>query len=370
MASSVPPARARRIAPLLLGLLAAGCGPAAPADPGPAPPASSYPGPGGPLAGLAPGQWSWVEFPDSACDEGTPTGIGVSPGTGPDLLVFLNGGGACWDYLTCYALNLASHGPSGAAEFEALRARSLPGSILDRGLAGNPFADATLVFVPYCTGDIHGGDKVATYSLGTASRVHRHVGRRNLVAFLRRLAPTFPAPRLLVVAGSSAGGFGTVINYEAFRHYWPAARAILVDDSGPPLRASGAGPGQVALWYEAWNLGTALDPLCGSACRTDLSAMLPALARRYPGDRMALLSSLRDQVISGYYSLPGARLEEELLGLASQVIAPLPGARHFYVAGATHTMLGAPASFAQGVPLLDWLAQQAAGDPAWSSRQP
>ena len=33
-------------------------------------------------------------------------------------------------------------------------------------------------------------------------------------------------------------------------------------------------------------------------------------------------------------------------------------------------MLGSPAAFLQGVPLLTWLRQQVSDDPAWSSQRP
>lgn len=350
---------------LCLGLAA--CGGASTPEP---PPAASYPPLGTAITGLAEDTWTWVDFPDSACDDGSATGIGVSRGAGPDLLVFLNGGGACWDYLTCYTLNLASHGPFGSAQLQAVLAAQLPSSILDRGLAGHPMADATLVFVPYCTGDIHGGDNVITYVGPSQSRVHHHVGRRNVLAFLRRLAATFPAPRRLVVSGSSAGGFGALINYDAFRHYWPAASAFLVDDSGPPLGAGATSQLVQAAWFQSWQLGKALDPVCGSACRTNLSAQIPALSRRYPQDRLALLSSLRDQVIAGYYLLSAQALETELLRVTADVIGPTPNFRAFLVGGSSHTMLGAPAAFSQGIPLVDWLGQQVSGDAAWSTRQP
>ncbi|MBI5070354.1 MAG: esterase [Deltaproteobacteria bacterium] len=330
----------------------------------------SYPPPGQPLAGLAVGAWSWVEFPDSSCDDGSATGVAVSPGTGTDLVVFLNGGGACWDYLTCYVLNTASHGPFGAAQFERLRTTALPGSILDRGLAGNPFADATLVFVPYCTGDIHGGDSVVTYTGPSDSRVHHHVGHANVLAFLRRLAATWPSPQRLVVAGASAGGFGALLNYDAFRHYWPAASAFLVDDSGPPLGPGAVSPQLLSAWYASWRLDRTLDPVCGSACRTDLSAQITGLSRRYPHDRLALLSSLQDQVISAYYQLSGAELEAALLRVTADVIGPTANFRAFLVAGSSHTMLGDPAAFSQGISLLGWLEQETSGDAAWSTRQP
>ncbi len=349
----------------LASLLA--CGPSGPSTraAGPGPVAA-----GAPLTGLAPGAWNWIPFPESACDDGSPTGVGVNPGTGPDLVVVLDGGGACWDYLTCAVLNTSSHGPFQEARFRAMEAAELPGSILDRDLPGSPFQDATLVFVPYCTGDIHGGAAVVDYAGPGDTRTVHHVGHLNLLAYLSRLSATWPAPRKLVVAGASAGGFGAVVNYPAFRAAWPAAQAYLVDDSGPTLRAGAIPPGLLLAWYGRWRLDVALDPLCGDACRADLSAGLAALLARYPGDRLALLSSLRDQVISGYFVLGGARFEQELRRLVAEVIAPAPGARAFLVDGATHPMLDRPGAFTQGVPLVTWLAQQVGDDPAWATQSP
>jgi hypothetical protein len=341
-----------------VAVLAASCG----SDPGTAD--------ASPIVGLSAGAWTWVDFPDSACDDGSPTGIAVSPGTGSDLVVFLNGGGACWDYLTCVVLGTAAGGPFGRAQFEDLAARGLPGSILDRTLAGNPFRDATLVFVPYCTGDIHGGNQVASYQgPGGSFRIH-HVGHANLEAFARRVAATWPSPRKLVVAGASAGGFGALVNYDTLRRRFPSSQGYLVDDSGPPLEPGAVSQTLLDAWFRSWRLGDVLDPLCGSPCRAGLSPGLAAVAARYPKDRLALLSSLQDSVISGYLLLDGDRFQQELLRLSARVAASLPNARTFLVGGSGHTMLGSPAGVAQGVSLLEWIAQQVSDDPAWSSQQP
>ena len=295
-----------------------------------------------PLTGLVPGGWTWIDFPDSACDDGSPTGIGVSLGTGPDLVVFLNGGGACWDYLTCFVLSTATRGPFQRPQFEALQASILAGSFLDRGLVDSPFRDSSLVFVPYCTGDIHGGDNLATYAGSSGPRTYHHVGHANLVAFLARVAATWPSPRKLVVSGSSAGGFGFVINYDTFRSYWPVGQAYLIDDSGPPLERGTVSQTLLDAWYASWRLDKVLDPLCGQPCRTDLSAGLAAVESKYPQDRMALLSSVRDQVISFDLQIGSAQLERGLDALAADVIAPAPAARFFFVPGAVTPCWAAP----------------------------
>src|SRR5512133_1207150 len=101
-------------------------------------------------------QWTWVDLPGTECSDGSQTGIAVSPGD-------RDGGGACWDAITCFTAGTAKPGPYGRTQWESQRDRALPGSLLDRALPGNPFSNDTLVFVPYCTGDVHAGDAVQSY---------------------------------------------------------------------------------------------------------------------------------------------------------------------------------------------------------------
>ncbi len=140
------------------------------------------------------------------------------------------------------------------------------------------------MFVPYCTGDVHGGDRVTTYSLrvGYDPKTWNHRGHANVMAFLKRLKATFPSVSRLLVAGSSAGGFGAVVNYEAFRWYWPQAAGYLVDDSGPTLVQGDISAGMRDTWYAAWNLDASLGRFC-AGCRSDMSAGIAAIAANHPG---------------------------------------------------------------------------------------
>ena len=53
--------------------------------------------------------WTWVDFTDSQCANGAPTGIAVNPTSkSGDVLFYLQGGGACWDETTCYGLKSAA----------------------------------------------------------------------------------------------------------------------------------------------------------------------------------------------------------------------------------------------------------------------
>lgn len=316
--------------------------------------------------------WTWIDFPDSQCDDGSPTGIGLNlSDTSQDLLVFLMGGGACWDYDSCAVSNTSTHGPFGSKEFNSQKGIFALGSILSRNTK-TPFKDYNMVFVPYCTGDVHIGDKITTYTdgMGTNKEIH-HKGRANLVAFLTRLAATVRTPGKLVVSGSSAGGFGAALNYDLFRKYFPSAKSYLIDDSGPPMIGNAIPADLHAKWYDAWGLDGTLSPLCPD-CKTDFSALVPILAQKYPADRMALLSNNRDQVIRSFFGMQSEMdFQTNLYAMADQVITPQPNFRYFFTDGTGHTFLFLPAfAMSGGVKLIDWINQMGNDDPQWTSIKP
>src|SRR6185312_8681365 len=56
------------------------------------------------------GTWTWVPFPDTSCRDGSSAGIAVSlKSASSKLVIFVQGGGACFDAVTC-AVNPANTG--------------------------------------------------------------------------------------------------------------------------------------------------------------------------------------------------------------------------------------------------------------------
>lgn len=274
------------------------------------------------------------------------------------------GGGQCWDYDSCFVREDATVGPFGPAEF-AKESKRFQG-VLSIGDTESPFRDWNIVFIPYCTGDFHGGDSVATYSDPNGKkRSFSHVGRRNVIADVARLRGLFPSPSRLVVGGISAGGYGAVLNYSTFREGWPAGATYLVDDSGPFLPVISASD-RTAM-YTNWGLDHVLEPICGTACRDDLSLAPARVAARYPKDRMALVSSRRDHDISDTFHIAPDQFETALVATSAQLDAT-GNFRTFLIGGNSHMTLNEPAKFsANGVPLTTWLTQLVNGDAAWSS---
>ncbi len=321
-----------------------------------------------PLPGT-PGAWTWIDVPGMGCDDGSGTGVAINPAPGGGdgaLFVYFMGGGACWDASTCFVLNTAVHGPFGQAEWDATGAPSVAHA-LDRARATNPFRDASYVFIPYCTGDLHAGNNVATYDV-LGPRPFAHVGRRNVEALLPRLRATWPAPSRVVVSGSSAGGFGATLNYDLLRGAYPDAQVTLVDDAGPLLEGDGIPADERSAWYANWHLGDVVDPLCAD-CRGDMSRLYPALVTKYPQDRMALLTSLQDQTIRTYFMiLLGPDFEQRLRALITDRLAPTATFRTFAIPGESHTLLGGVDTITSGGLTVEaWLAKMLSRDAGWAS---
>src|SRR5687768_289302 len=132
--------------------------------------ASQQPGEG-PIQAPA-DEWTWVYFDGARCADGSRTGLAIQPHEGAtDVVIFLLGGGACWDETSCekvrLSLNLEGYG---SRAFDLEPARRSP--LFDRASPDNPAPEAAYVFIPYCTGDLHVGTRV--------DDVRHHVGAKNL----------------------------------------------------------------------------------------------------------------------------------------------------------------------------------------------
>jgi Pectinacetylesterase len=284
-------------------------------------------------------------------------------------VIYFEGGGECWNSLTCLTLQTAANTNGYTAASFAAEEPTFSGSVLDRTLANNPFATANLVYVPYCTGDDHAGNNVATYvDSSNVSHSFHHVGHANVLAYVTRIFATWPAPHHLIVVGSSSGGYGALFDFDTLQKQWAGTPAYLVDDSGPPLEnGTFVPPSTLSDIFSNWNLGALLDPLC--SCRNGFSPALAALQTKYPNDRLSLLSYEQDSVIPTYYGISSAQFQTDLLALAADVITT-PNSKYFFVGGSGHVLLFDPASQTQGVNLLTWLGQQVNNVSGWASQKP
>jgi hypothetical protein len=148
--------------------------------------------------------WETVDAPsDCMCADGSAFHFYVREASPTKVLFYLEGGGACFSGEMCksgsgtYSENIAP----------VSQLTDAPG-ILDFENPENPFADYSVVYVPYCTGDVHSGNITKDYGNGV---VVQHKGFVNASNALDTMIKRFPDTTQLVVAGSSAGSFPTPV---------------------------------------------------------------------------------------------------------------------------------------------------------------
>jgi hypothetical protein len=131
------------------------------------------------------------------CIAGTPYSAFTRAGNPAKLLIMLQGGGACWQDL--YRCNIFAE----AQEPPVARV-----GIWDFDSMDNPFADYSIVYMPYCDGSVFGGDNDVVDGNFPLGPLRRHRGLRNVSAGMDLAKATFPHAEFITVAGSSAGGVG------------------------------------------------------------------------------------------------------------------------------------------------------------------
>jgi Pectinacetylesterase len=338
---------------------------------------------GAPIPPVAPGSWQWIDFPDTAAGDGSPTGLAINFAPDPQskrLVIYFQAGGACWDYTTA-SLHLGGYGAVmhlngfGRSVWE----RSLTARIhrkmwlFDRDDPTNPFRDAHLVYIPYCTGDIYVGDRVNELRgpLPFMRRTVHFRGQANVRAYLSRLVPTFPELARVYLVGSSAGGFGATFSWWLANEAFRTVPIDVISDAGHPVLVPKA---MFDRWIEAWG---PRFPHHGEECRRGLRELLEFAERHYLGpDRYALISTRKDAVLSGFFGMrpsTHARYIDELRAEFFDDFRRYPRVRHarYFIMGSYgHTVFpGNQVERARigKMALRTWLTQMVEEDPAWSS---
>jgi hypothetical protein len=131
------------------------------------------------------------------CIAGTAFSAFTRAGNPSKLLIFEQGGGACWqDFYNCNILSEDQEPPTARV------------GIWDFDSPDNPFADYSIVYMPYCDGSVFSGDNDVVDASFPFGPVRFHRGLRNQTAAVDLARDTFPSAHRITVAGSSAGGVG------------------------------------------------------------------------------------------------------------------------------------------------------------------
>lgn len=249
--------------------------------------------------------WLKVEPPGIVCGDGSQYKMFVNFSDKSDnLVVVFEPGGACWDYDSCAGRN----GIRGAANPHGLpddhwELAPFISPFLSRFDDTNPSRDWNMVYVPYCTGDVHTGAKTVTYPGGGTDPdlEFHHDGHAAVLKVVSWLDENFTHVPKLLSTGCSAGGVGSLVNYRFLRNGIHAVeKGYMLDDSGPIFPSSGYSRPMHSMIRAAWNLDALTADLPSSFTLDDMGSINTALADEFPNDRLATTFFRRDMDFSLY----------------------------------------------------------------------
>lgn len=318
-------------------------------------------GPGAAFTG-AMETWQGVTVEGAHCGNGSPMVVGVNlTNRSTDVVIYFQGGGACWDGTTCFTLGTASHVTDTLTAADVTDEAANGTSFLFQRTSTNPFQNASYVYIPYCTGDAHAGANVATFTQGTM----HFEGAHNTELVLARAAATWPSTTHVTLIGASAGGYGVLANWWRAQASFPSARVDALSDSGLPLDVPAS---RWRSMITAW--GIDLPPDC-TTCDSMGDALPYYATSMTPPHRFGLLAFLDDSVIPGFYGEAVSSIHSGLLDLRTTTSAT-PNQRTFYVNDSGHVLITSPSmtAGAGGPTVLQWITQFATDDAAWADVGP
>jgi len=317
------------------------------------------------------GDWTKYTFDTDGgngpiCIAGTPLTVFHQARDPMKLLVFFNGGGACWqDFYFCSILADADP-PAEAGIFT---------DSFDDGGAGidNPLADWSKLYVSYCDGSVFSGDNDVVDPNFPFGPVRFHRGVRNMTAALDLGRSLHPQANQVLLSGSSAGGFAVAnLAPSVYRFVFPpAAKLYAFDDAGPPIN-NPLLVGDVLARSNDW----AFDQFYPESC-TDCdifgngSEYLTWTLQNDFGIKESLYSTDGDQVIRFFLGVPTQEAyRAALLNATDPLNALVPNRyKRFIRSGDTsHTSLRGDLFYtaeADGVPLYEWTDDFVNDDPGW-----
>ncbi len=259
--------------------------------------------------------WFFLSIAGMKCADGSETGIGInlaSQSSGK-LLVYLEGGGGCWNVGTCrdrfHIQNANLHGFN-ATTLEQVMISGAPqynppipknhGShgIWDRNSTENPFSEYNYIYIPYCTADFHMGNRPDSQIDGLS-----HVGYANMTKALGYLAGAFSPTTTtdIVLTGGSAGGIGALWNFPQAQAIFGMIPVTLIAESGPPLPAPYLSPALEEAWRSAWGLD---DTKEADAPSTHLFPYLRWIAQNHPSNRLGFVEMTGDATVALFLGIP------------------------------------------------------------------
>jgi hypothetical protein len=325
------------------------------------------------------------------CMDGSPYAYFVKRGTVNKLLVYYQGGGACWESTTC-GLPVCDTNVNPAGGDNPNNATS---GFADIDNPLNPFRDWNIVFVSYCSCDIHYGDASQDYPANILPAIHvEHRGYHNARVVEKWAREHFVNPERVFVTGSSAGAYGAWFNGPLHEFIWPASHFDILADAGNGVITQEFLDNEFPHWNFAANLPNNIPGLEETLTNgTGIPGYTKVVTDFFPDTRFAHYSSAYDggtggqtgffQVMRNPGNIPAwlnwwessCAYNEQMTAQAQATFMDVTNDnyRYYIGTGSRHTMWGSNKVYTDtsgGVPLLvDWVQAMLDGSPAWTNVQ-
>lgn len=271
--------------------------------------------------------WDRIKIPGAVCGDGLPYSVFVDKKTeNKNLLIEFMGGGACWSVDTCYGLNFRTwFHPIPEVPFFSYMTNDW------WGWSTHPFKSDSAVYFPYCTGDVHSADHVATYKGITA----HHKGYRNVVLALAYLNENkiiqFDDYKRVAVWGASAGAIATLVHLKNIEPYLSRDSVKLAIADSPGLHFG------KTFWYKFTpelfrdyqkNFGS-----IGLEVSADDGFLIPHIApvlEGYSKWTLGVMQSTRDQVMSTVFGAISPEEHRDLVLSDRGILAAVKNYKNVY----------------------------------------
>ena len=310
----------------------------------------------------------WNSIPTGGlCSSGTPFQFYVKDSADSDnLLLYFNGGGACWFGQAC-DLNAQPNVHSPFADMPDNTPGNFEG-LFDQRRSDNPVRDYDMVMVPYCTGDVHvgGGERQYSYQNSAGEEVSLttyHNGYENSSTVLEWIYANYSAPEKIVIAGSSAGAIGSSFYSGLVAEQYSSSPVILIADA-----AGGYNSPQLPVTLGAWQTASILPDWPEYAGETDDSLTFEDfyIASANHNDNLVIsqYNAAEDEVQYNFSYLigdaPGSfSLPERIFNHYVEIESAVDDFYHYTAGGPVHTILRSPIFYdyeVEGIRFADWVS--------------
>ena len=309
----------------------------------------------------------WNTIPTGGmCSAGTPFQFYSKTSANSDnLLIYFNGGGACWFGEAC-DLNSQPNVHSPFADMDANNP-SLGDGIFAGDRAENPFQNYDMVFIPYCTGDVHigAGEQFYSYTDAEGGEVTvntYHNGYENSTTVLNWIYRNFPEADRVVIGGSSAGAIGSSFYAGLVAEQYSDVPVVLIADA-----AGGYNSPTLPVTFNAWNTAAILPDWPEYTGETNdtltFEDFYVASANHNPNLTIAQYNTAEDEVQYNFSYLigdaPGSfSLAQRIFNHYVEIESEVDEFYSYTAGGTVHTIFRSPLFYSyevEGVRFVDWV---------------